>query len=145
MNPFQDTYYSRLSSWRQLRMIAGDSTVEDALVMIDRWWQQTPLVNHHLHPQDQGNWPDPWTMLSENIYCPLTRALGIVYTMKMSIDRSSTILIASDAMAEEHYLVQPSGANYLLNYYPDTVLSNTLSQFTVHRSIPVDLVLEKIK
>ena len=81
MNPFQNNYIARVQSWRELREYAATLSTEQACVEIDRWWQQAPWVTHHLHWQDKNNWPDPWTMLSENIYCRLTKSLGMCYTL----------------------------------------------------------------
>lgn len=145
MNPFQDTYYNRLLNWRHLRDYAEKTDLETALTAIDRWWQLAPLINHYLHAQDLESWPDPWTLLSENTYCLLTRALGIAYTLEMSRKEQGEILLVSDHLAEEHYLVSIRNAKYLLNFYPDTVISNTLDQFTVRKSISIHSVLQKIK
>lgn len=145
MNPFQDTYLSRLTSWSNLRRHASTLPLDRACVEIDRWWQQAPLIPHHLHPNDSENWMDPWEMLSENTYCLLTRAIGICYTLVMSGIGDVKLVIATDDQAEEHYLVLVEGDKYTLNYWPNSVLSTSLAHFTVLKELSLDPILNKIK
>jgi len=145
MNPFQQPFTDRLHSWRHLRHSKDNLTREQFIVEVDRWWQQAPLIKQHLHWNDQENWTDPWTMLSENEYCLLTRAIGMIYSLILCGIDDVQLLIATDSNCEEHYLVVVDGAKYTLNYWPDSVLSTTLAQFTVVRSVPIDSISKKIK
>lgn len=145
MNPFQNSYEHRLREWKSLRILIRTKKLEEAAVMVDNWWQQAPLVNHHLHPQDQGNWPDPWTILSDNIYCTLTRGVGICYTLLMSDIHGVNLVRAVDSDCIEHNLVVVGNAKYILNYYPGTVLSTTLDNFDVVGELPLTCLHENIK
>ena len=145
MNPFQFTYNHRLTEWRQLRELSSTVSTDQACVAIDRWWQQAPFINHHLHWSDESNWPDPWVMLSENLYCPLTRAVGMCYTLFLSNIDSVELVMARDEQAEEHYLVLVDDAKYILNYWPESVLSTTLSSFSVTNSKNLEFLKNKIK
>jgi hypothetical protein len=145
MNPFQNNYSHRLQEWRQLRELSATLSIEQACVEIDKWWQQVPFVNHHLHWQDQENWPDPWTILSENIYCHLTRAVGMCYTLLMSGIENIELIHVSDQQSEEHYLVTVDNAKYILNYWPNTVLSTNLNDFTILSSKHLESIKNKIK
>jgi hypothetical protein len=144
MNPFQSTYDNRLREWKNLRIISRGKSLPDLCVDIDKWWQQAPLINHHLHPQDTENWPDPWTLLSENIYCTLTRAVGICYTLLMTDIIDVQIVQAVDQQSEEHNLVIVGGAKYVLNYYPRTVLSTNLDQFTITKQLSIGRLHQNI-
>jgi hypothetical protein len=144
MNPFQSTYDNRLREWKNLRIISRGKSLPDLCVDIDKWWQQAPLINHHLHPQDTENWPDPWTMLSENIYCTLTRAVGICYTLLMTDIIDVQLVQAVDQHCEEHNLVIVGGAKYVLNYYPHTVLSTNLDQFTITKQLFIGRLQQNI-
>lgn len=75
LNPFQCDYMHRLQEWRHLRTAAKTLPLEEVAVEVDRWWQRAPIQNHHLHPADIDNWPDPWTLLSDNQWCTLTGAV----------------------------------------------------------------------
>lgn len=141
MNCFQSTYDHRLREWKNLRLLIRGLSLDKACVEVDKWWQQAPLINHHLHWSDSDNWPDPWAMLSENTYCTLTRAIGMCYTLFMSDVYDIELVQATDVNCEEHNLVVVGNAKYIINYWPDSVLSTTLNNFKVIRAIP----LEKIK
>jgi len=145
MNIFQDTYENRLRSWRELRIKTQELPLDKACVEIDRWWQQAPLVHHHLHWNDTQNWTGPWDLLSENTYCLLTRALGMCYNLLMIGIDNIKLVTATDSQAEEHYLVLVDGAKYVLNYWPNSVLNTPLNEFTIIRSIPIESIQNKIK
>ena len=145
MNIFQDTYDNRLRSWRDLRTKTKTLPIDQACVEIDRWWHQVPLINHHLHWNDTENWPDPWTLLSENTYCTLTRALGTCYTLLMNGINNIELVTATDEQCEEHYLVLVDGAKYTLNWWPDSVLNTSLEQFTILRRIAISSIQDNIK
>lgn len=144
MNPFQSTYDCRLREWKNLRIISRGKSLPDLCIDIDDWWQQTPLINHHLHPLDSESWPDPWTLLSENIYCTLTRAVGICYTLLMTDIVDVHLVQAIDQQCEEHNLVIVGGAKYVLNYYPRAVLSTNLDQFRITKQLPIGRLHQNI-
>jgi hypothetical protein len=144
MNPFQAGYIERLRAWRDLRHSAVNLDDDEKLKTIDRWWQQAPLLTHHIHPLDQQNWPDPWTMLSDNLYCHLTRALGICYTLFM-LDEHPELVSARDQYCEEYPLVLVRSGKYILSYHPNTVLSNSLSDFKIISRFNLDSSRSKIK
>jgi hypothetical protein len=145
INIFQSSYNERLSSWRDLRKSVANMELSDACVSIDNWWQQAPLINHHLHWSDTDNWSDPWSILSENTYCTLTRALGMCYTLLMSVTDKVELVIASDQQCEEHFLVLVDNAKYTLNWWPNSVLSTNLTEFTISRRLSLDPLKNKIK
>lgn len=145
INPFQSTYEYRLREWKSLRIISRGKPLDQLCVDIDSWWQQVPLVNYHTHPLDTGSWPDPWTMLSENIYCNLTRALGICYTLLMCDVYSIHLYQATNHECVEHNLVVVGSAKYVLNYYPNTVLSTNLNDFKVNKALDLNTLHKHIK
>lgn len=144
MNVFQSNYDHRLRDWRQLRTRIQSLTLAEQCVEIDRWWQQVPFVNHHLSWNDTSNWPDPWTLLSENTYCLLTRAVGMCYTLLMSDVTEIELVHASDSQCEEHYLVLVE-SKYVLNYWPNTVLTNKIADFTLKRQLSTTHLKNKIQ
>lgn len=135
-----------MRSWRDLRQATANLSIEDICVEVDRWWQQAPIINHHLHWSDSDNWPDAWVLLSENIYCPLTRALGMCYTLLMTVPNTDIELVmATDLQCEEHFLVLVDNAKYTLNYWPDMVLSTSLADFSIQRRLSLDTIKTKLK
>ena len=144
MNVFQLNYEARLSDWYDLRVQLEDSALEEKCVKIDKWWQRAPLVNHHLHILDSENWPDPWELLVENTYDEVARALGICYTLLLLDVNDVEIADATDKMGNDVIIVLVDNAKYILNYFPDTVLSNTLSDFNIKRTVSLDNIKNRI-
>lgn len=115
------TFAERLESWNYLKRRATALDLEPALEAINHWWFQTPWTAYHLHWDDRETWPDPWQLLSDNIYCPLARGLGIMYTITL-IDRPDL----QDAVLAEFTadnLVQVAGGKYILNWAPASMLN----------------------
>jgi len=137
MNVFQLNYETRLNSWYNLRSTLEHSDTKTKCVEIDKWWQQAPLVNHHLHILDSENWPGPWDLLVENTYCTVARALGMCYTLLLAGVNDIELIEATDVSSEDVVLVLVDNAKYILNYHPGTVLSNTLNNFTIKRHIDI--------
>ena len=143
-NVFQLNYEARLKSWYDLRKSLEDKDIKTSCLAIDNWWQKTPLVNHYLHPHDIDNWPGPWELLVENNYCQISRGLGMVYTLQLVGIKDIDFCLAIDDNSEQCALVMVDNAKYILNYYPDTVISNSLNDFKVTGHIDVTKINIKI-
>ena len=144
MNIFQSSYEARLQDWFQLRNSVSSLPLQDQCVTIDKWWQTAPLVTHHLHPHDMDNWPDPWELLSENTYCEVARALGMCYTLYLIGVTDIEMVLAKNNIAEDVVLVLVDNAKYILNYWPNTVISNSLAEFTVVQKLDITKITQKI-
>jgi len=144
MNIFQSTYEARLQDWFKLRASVINLPLEQQCITIDEWWQRAPLVTHHLHPHDMDNWPNPWELLSENTYCEVARALGMCYTLLLLGIDDIEIVEATNESGEDVVLVLVDNAKYILNYWPDTVLSNNLSNFNIKHTVSIDKIKRKI-
>lgn len=137
MNVFQLNYDSRLRSWYELRTTVESLATKNKCIEIDKWWQKAPLVTHYLHILDNETWPGPWDLLVENTYCTVARALGICYTLLLVGITDIEMVEATDKMGEDLVLVLVDNAKYVLNYWPDTVISNNLTDFTIKRNINI--------
>ena len=144
MNVFQLNYESRLKSWYDLRKSLENNDIETICLAIDKWWQYAPLLNHHLHPDDIDSWPGPWELLVENNYCQIARGLGMVYTLQLVGIKDVDFSIAIDDNNEECALVMVDNAKYILNYYPNTVISNSLQDFKLGNPMSMDKINKKI-
>ena len=144
MNIFQSTYEARLQDWFQLRTSVTSLPIEQQCIIIDQWWQDAPLVTHHLHPHDISNWPDPWELLSENTYCEVARALGMCYTLYLIGVNDIELVLARNDTAEDVVLVLVDNAKYIMNYWPNTVISNTLKDFKVVQKLDLQTIITKI-
>lgn len=119
------TFDQRLIDWSDLRTSVETLPVDQALDLINRWWNNSPWQPYYLHWDDQLNWPDPWQLLSDNVYCYLARGLGILYTISMinRDDIADARLVLTDS---GHNLVQVAKGKYILNWDSTAVVNNNL-------------------
>lgn len=143
MNIFQSTYYDRLRSWNTLKKQSINQNLLTICCNVDSWWQQAPLINYHLHWSDSESWPDPWTLLSDNNYSTLTRAIGICYTLFLINLEDIILAQGSDCQSEQHDLVIVNN-QYILNFWPNTVMTNKISDFTIKRYLNISLLKKKL-
>jgi hypothetical protein len=117
------TFDNRLESWVDLRNRCQSLDIETALAAINSWWFAAPWQPYYLHWDDQTNWPDPWQLLSDNVYCDLARGLGILYTI--SLLNRADIADAELVLADEGCnLVLVAKEKYILNWDRDLVVNN---------------------
>jgi len=136
------TFAERLESWTQLRTQASTLDVESALRQINAWWFQTPWRAYHLHWDDRATWPDPWQLLSDNLYCPLARGLGILYTITL-LDRQDlqdAVLIEVDS----DNLVQVAKKKYILNWDSDIIVNINPTGSKTRHSITQEQIKQQI-
>lgn len=143
-NVFQLNYEARLKSWYDLRKSLENKDVKTICLLVDNWWQKAPLVNHYLHQTDIENWPGPWELIVENNYCTMARGLGMVYTLLLLGIKDIDFCVAIDDNSEEVVLVIVDNAKYVMNYYPDTVISNSLTDFRVTSRIDMTKINTKV-
>jgi hypothetical protein len=122
------TFEQRLFSWTSLRSQCQYLSKADCLLAINRWWFNTPWIPYHLHWDDQDQWPDPWQLLQDNLFCSLARGLGIMYTITL-IDRADL----SDAVLIDvgDNLVQADQKKYILNWDRDQIVNINLASTNV--------------
>ena len=137
------TFAERLESWTQLRQQASTADVETALNTINSWWFQTPWRAYHLHWDDQSKWPDPWELLSDNIYCDLARGLGILYTITLldRADLQDSVLAESD----QGNLVLVQQGKYILNWDSEQVLNINPGQIKAQHSVTQEQIQQQIR
>ena len=137
------TFAERLESWAQLRQQASTATVETALKTINSWWFRTPWRAYHLHWDDLAVWPDPWQLLSDDLYCPLARGLGIMYTITM-LDRPD-LQDAVLAEFDSDNLVLVAKEKYILNWDSTTVVNINPTGSRSRHSITQEQLKQQIR
>ena len=145
INVFQLNYDARLRSWYELMSQIEGTLIQNKCVEIDEYWQRAPLVNHHLHILDVSSWPGPWDLLVENTYCTVARALGMCYTLLLMNITDVEYVLAKDIDNNEVPLVLVDNAKYILNYWPDTVISNKLQDFKIVSKLDITTINNKIR
>ena len=115
-------FAQRLESWNNLRDTCQLLSPEKALEDINSWWFAVPWRPYYLHWDDQLNWPDPWQLLSDDIYCELARGLGILYTITL-LDRADIASAELVLSKNGHNLVQVDKSKYILNWDKSTIVN----------------------
>lgn len=137
-------YEDRLAQWYQLREANQSNDLEQALMNINDWWQQCPWVPYYLHWDDLPTWPDPWDLLSDNHFCSLAKALGIVYTIHMiSRPDITSTEIAVNADSGDNLVLVNKG-KYILNYEAGCLLNITSPEVNIKRSLDSQAVTKNI-
>ena len=143
-NIFQSSYDVILKNWYNLRQKLEEADTETKCIEVDKWWQTAPLVNHYLHSDFSHEWPNPWELIYENHYCSVARGLGMFYTLYLLGIRDIEFVEAKDYNNEEVTLVLVENAKYILNYWPDTVVNNSLQEFKIVKRIDTKPIITKI-
>jgi len=145
INVFILDFHSRLKAWRELRLSLIGQSTEQICKKTDEFWQQCPVAGYYLHPDDIEKWPDPWQLLNDNIYCDYSKALGMIYTLLLLGVEDVEFVEATDYSNNDVVLVLVDCAKYVMNYWPDTIVNTTLSDFKIKKNINIDSLKESVK
>lgn len=143
-NIFLVDYETRLKTWVDLRNKLIELPIHQQVIMTDKFWQYVPIQSHYLHTDFILDWPNPWQLLSDNIYCCYAKALGMIYTLLLLDTKNIELVEAKDDNNNEVVLVLVDDAKYVLNYWPDTVVNNHINDFVIHRSLDITPLYKKI-
>jgi len=137
------TFAQRLESWQQLRQVAGSMPAVAAATAINTWWFHAPWSAYHLHWDDRPDWPDPWQLLSDNIYCPVARGLGILYTVTMIDHPELQDAVLIDTGADNLVLIEQE--KYILNWDQSRVLNIDPGQYQIRHSLTQQQVQQQTR
>ena len=137
------TFEQRLHAWGVLRETVQHAPVEQVLAEINAWWFHAPWRAYHLHWDDQAVWPDPWQLLSDDLYCPLARGLGIMYTITMlnRPDLQDAVLAEFDS----DNLVLVAKKKYILNWDSTTVVNINPTVSHARHSVTQEQIQKQIR
>ncbi len=145
MNVFLLDFYTRLRAWHDLRTnLSQTQDIKQICIEVDAFWQRCPMSNYYLHPDDIETWPGPWELLSDNNFCYYARGLGMIYTLLLLGINDIDFVEAKDYNDNDVVLVLVDNAKYVMNYWPKTVVNNSLEQFVVSKRIGIDPLIKKI-
>jgi hypothetical protein len=108
--------------------------VEQALTATNDLWATAPWTPFYLEAGEPDKWPDPWTLLSENYYCDLAKALGIVYTIQLSGHSvlAPEIRVYKDTEKNYFYnLAWFAQGKYILNMQDQSIVNNAQIEKTL--------------
>jgi len=119
--------HDRILNWREWRQSISNLSSQGCLKSVADAWARAPIVTHYLTPDIPEEWPDPWTLIHDNIYCDLGIALGMFYTIAL-LDRPEL-----DNVRLEIYNTRNGWINlcsidrglYLLNWSPRSIVNTT--------------------
>ena len=143
INIFLLDYYTRLREWFKLKETLVGQDLSTICIEVDRFWQRVPISTYYLHPDDIDDWPNPWELINDNNYCYYARALGMVYTLLLLGIKDIDFVDAIDDNSENVVLVLVDNAKYVLNYWPDSVVKTTLTDFTITKHINIRSLKKK--
>jgi hypothetical protein len=140
---WHNSFEQRLASWNLLRANCLNVPLEQALVDVNAWWFESPWRPYHLHWDDLKQWPDPWQLLDDNVFCSLARGLGMLYTIAM-IDRpdlQSAELV--DTGMDNLVLVHQK--KYILNWDRRQIVNINLTPFNSLHSVGQEQIKLQIR
>ena len=143
-NVFILDFETRLRSWVDLRESLKNSNPTEICEKVDEFWQRVPTISHYLHTDFINDWPGPWQLLSDNTYCHYARALGMIYTLLLLGNNSIELVEAKDDNSNEVVLVLVDNAKYVLNYWPDTVVNNHITDFVIIKELDISPLHSKL-
>jgi hypothetical protein len=125
------------------RQQAVSLPLKDALMLVNEWWFQLPWQPYYLHWDDQADWPDPWQLLQDNIFCDLARALGICYTLIMidHADITDVELVCCNGVN----LVRVNDGKYILNYESGSCVNTILEPGPIQKRITQQQIKNRIE
>ena len=116
----------RLAQWKDFRHTLSDLSLPKAIAELNTMWSSAPFVTYYLDPNNPTNWPDPWTLLAENYYCDVAKALGIMYTIYFTSHKATPKefrMYYDYKEKSRHNLVWIDSGKYILNYYPFEIVN----------------------
>jgi len=140
----------RLAYWKNFRNQLGSMPIKKALEDTQRLWQACPFTPFYLTIEQPESWPNPWELITENYYCDLAKALGIVYTLHLSDhgkDLNPEIRVYNDPVCQyQYHIAYFADGKYVLNLIEDEVVNkeHINQQLNLkYRYTAIDLKLEQ--
>lgn len=120
----------RIAHWRAFRLTLGGMNLERAVQATADFWQNCPHEPYYLDPADPESWPSAWDLITENYYCDLAKALGMLYTISFSIhghNLSMELKVYTDPESGYEYnLAVFDEGKYVINLLDGQIVNNDL-------------------
>lgn len=115
----------RLRRWKDFREQLDSMDLEQSLVAVSEFWRSCPFTPYYLDPARPDQWPDPWTLISENYYCDVAKSLGMLYTIALTDHKISTELRIYHNNLGVYNLAWINDGKYVLNMVDGDIVNNT--------------------
>jgi hypothetical protein len=141
----------RLREWRAFRNQLGQLELDQAIDRTQHLWSYAPYVTHYLADDLVSEWPDPWNLINDNIYCDLAKSLGMLYTLYLcshygkDIQQLELRIYRDTECHDIANTVWVNSGKYILNLKFDEVVNKTsiTEKFVLkHRYSVKDLQLD---
>ena len=117
----------RIARWRDFRKSLDDLPLETAIQSVAEFWHNCPFNAYYLDPADPASWPRAWELISDNYYCDLAKALGMLYTIYFTSHGPGLdpeIHIYNDPETGFDYnLSVLSKGKYVINFIDNTIVN----------------------
>ena len=140
----------RLAAWKDFRHELSDLPLDKAVTTLNQFWSPAPVVNYYLTSDTVKDWPDPWTLIAENYYCDVAKALGMLYTIYFTSHKSVPMdyrVYYEPGTKDKINVAYIDKGKYILNYYPYEIVN---TQYVEQKQLKLlyqysttDLQLEK--
>ena len=137
----------RILNWREFRLQLKNWP--ESIDTVAQIWSKAPITNNYLVYDDPKHWPDAWQLINDGIFCDISIALGMFYTLYYSSYPHK------DTMQIEHYDIPPKHqtlnlvsleqGKYMLNYHHGrsvNILSLNLTGGPMHIVTDKDLPIK---
>lgn len=124
---FEQPVDDRILAWRKWRNSLESLPEEDVIKCVAETWARVPTVLHYLVPDQVNTWPNPWQLITDNVYCDLGICLGMYYTLALIESPKITNLTIQIYRTPEGWLNLSSVdyGKYVLNYNHGAVVNNS--------------------
>lgn len=128
----------RLRWWHNFRLDLDKVSLSEAIDQCYHLWSYCPLQKYYLLIDQFDNWPGPWELVYDNVYCDIAKCLGIVYTLYLTNHKLDIEIriYKNYSTAETYNLVWIDKGKYVLNLLHDEVVNKT--------QVATDLKLSKV-
>jgi len=80
---FNESPDNRILSWRAWRDELEEKSLDEVAEIVAADWAKVPTVMHYLAPDQISDWPNPWQLITDSLYCNLSIALGMYYSLAL--------------------------------------------------------------
>ena len=115
---FSGKLETKILSWKDFRDQLTDWPSD--IQKVSKEWAKAPLSNIYLAYDHVEKWPDAWTLIGDGIYCDISVALGMFYTLYYSsYGNKDNMKIECYKLTDRHEiinLVNLEDGKYMLNW-----------------------------